>query len=164
MASQTSKDEDSYEPIGPSGSAPPPPPPNFPSQPPPPPDFRLPPLPPPQAEMKRNGLKSRTKTLDRFALRPGDDVDLSSDHDRTGGAASSDEKLSKSIDKFEKDKKLGEKHFTLDIKPYKEPTMLKVCHIVTLVLLVLSFLLMALTVVQFVDIFVWLPLLVGETA
>ncbi|CAJ0588808.1 unnamed protein product [Cylicocyclus nassatus] len=143
--------EDSYEQLGPSGAAPAPPPP-----------------PPPPAETKpRDEAKTKTNTVGQFALRhrPGDDVDLSSDHERatlTGGAIS-DEKMSRSRDK-EKDKKLEEKPFMLDIKPYKEPTMLKFCHIVTLLLLVLSFLLMALTVVQFVDIFVWLPLLFGDTA
>ncbi|CAJ0588807.1 unnamed protein product [Cylicocyclus nassatus] len=153
--------EDSYEQLGPSGAAPAPPPP------PPPPDFPPPPPPPPPgAETKpRDEAKTKTNTVGQFALRPGDDVDLSSDHERatlTGGAIS-DEKMSRSRDK-EKDKKLEEKPFMLDIKPYKEPTMLKFCHIVTLLLLVLSFLLMALTVVQFVDIFVWLPLLFGDTA
>ncbi|KHJ96116.1 hypothetical protein OESDEN_03926 [Oesophagostomum dentatum] len=102
-------------------------------------------------------------------FRPGDDVDLSSERGTTMGAVddkgqkASKEKLSKELSKeiMEREKKL-EHTIPLDIKPYKEPMLLKVCHTTTLVLLVLSFVLMALTVIQFVDIFVWLPLLMGE--
>ncbi|EPB69026.1 hypothetical protein ANCCEY_11874 [Ancylostoma ceylanicum] len=67
-------------------------------------------------------------------------------------------------EKPEKEKKpeVPLKSVVLDIKPYKEPALLKFCHTITLLLLVLSFALMALTVVQFVDIFVWLPMIMGE--
>ncbi|RCN34154.1 hypothetical protein ANCCAN_19996 [Ancylostoma caninum] len=158
------------------------------------------PPPPPSADPTRN-KPSKTTATQQFALRPGDDVDLSSERGTTLAGSieqgsffsSKDAKhnliksllfaskkslsllnfigpidkpqpQSKPKQKPEKEKRAEAplKSIVLDIKPYKEPTLLKFCHAITLLLLVLSFALMALTVVQFVDIFVWLPMLMGE--
>ncbi|EYC06406.1 hypothetical protein Y032_0076g1042 [Ancylostoma ceylanicum] len=102
-------------------------------------------------------------------FRPGDDVDLSSERGTTltgnvEGPPDKQQPPKKPKEKPEKEKKpeVPLKSVVLDIKPYKEPALLKFCHTITLLLLVLSFALMALTVVQFVDIFVWLPMIMGE--
>ncbi|KAK5983099.1 hypothetical protein GCK32_018451 [Trichostrongylus colubriformis] len=112
--------------------------------------------------------------LGQFALRPGDDVDLSSDRGTVVGSAETGAtKKSKSkedVTSLDKDKekekekaKPKPKPAQIDtIKPYGEPKMLRFCHAITLTLLVISFVLMAFTVVQFVDIFVWLPMLFGD--
>ncbi|KAK6045017.1 hypothetical protein COOONC_17478 [Cooperia oncophora] len=127
-------------------------------------------------EPKKQALPARTPgqtILGQFALRPGDDVDLSSERGTSvsGPEVGTAEKKSKSKESkedalsTEKDKekpKPKTKPVQIDIKPYVEPTMLKMCHAITLALLLISFVLMALTVVQFVDIFVWLPILFGE--
>ncbi|KAL6734107.1 hypothetical protein Aduo_004682 [Ancylostoma duodenale] len=128
------------------------------------------PPPPPPADGTRNKPSKTAATLGQFALRPGDDVDLSSERGTTLGGSieqgliDKPQPQNKPKQKPEKEKKAEAplKSIVLDIKPYKEPTLLKFCHAVTLLLLVLSFALMALTVVQFVDIFVWLPMLMGE--
>ncbi|KAK6734450.1 hypothetical protein RB195_017935 [Necator americanus] len=112
-----------------------------------------------EATPKQPAKTPGATTLGQFALRPGDDVDLSSER---GGPEDKGPKKSKEKAEREKRLEVPLKSIVLDIKPYKEPTMLKICHTVTLILLVFSFVLMALTVVQFVDIFVWLPMLLGE--
>ncbi|RCN34674.1 hypothetical protein ANCCAN_19474 [Ancylostoma caninum] len=127
------------------------------------------PPPPPSADATRN-KPSKTTATQQFALRPGDDVDLSSERGTTlagsieQGPIDKPQPQTKPKQKPEKEKRAEAplKSIILDIKPYKEPTLLKFCHAITLLLLVLSFALMALTVVQFVDIFVWLPMLMGE--
>ncbi|EYC06407.1 hypothetical protein Y032_0076g1042 [Ancylostoma ceylanicum] len=154
--------DDAYEQLGPGNAMPPPPPPPAAGAAPP------PPPPPPSADAARN-KPSKTTTLGQFALRPGDDVDLSSERGTTltgnvEGPPDKQQPPKKPKEKPEKEKKpeVPLKSVVLDIKPYKEPALLKFCHTITLLLLVLSFALMALTVVQFVDIFVWLPMIMGE--
>ncbi|XGW12045.1 hypothetical protein V3C99_013039 [Haemonchus contortus] len=165
-------ENDQYEQLGPKSGLPPPPPP--PDAPPPPINPPPPPPPPPPPNGEKHSKKipvlpARTPgNIGQFALRPGDDVDLSSDRTGVNGSDEAKAKQSKSKDptdvqSAEKEKgKSKTKHDASDLKPYSEPKMLKICHAITLALLVISFILMALTVVQFVDIFVWLPMLFGD--
>ncbi|WKX95572.1 hypothetical protein Q1695_012210 [Nippostrongylus brasiliensis] len=146
-----SNENDQYEQLGPGGGAPPPPP---------------PPAPAAAPEPKKD-LPARTPgatILGQFALRPGDDVDLSSERGTTIG--SGEGKKSKEGDKTSAEKDGANQakpvSIQMDIKPYREPVMLKICYTVTVLLLIISFLLMALTVVQFIDLFVWLPVIFGE--
>ncbi|CAJ0607866.1 unnamed protein product [Cylicocyclus nassatus] len=150
--------EDAYEQLGPNAAPEPAP---LPLPPPPPPEPPAPPPEPPVNGVKTKGEeKTQTLSVERFALRPGDDVDLSSERGTT--APTIEEKASKSKEKVEVDKKLEEPLKPPRSEPYKESTMLKFCHIVTLLLLVFSFLLLVVIVIQFIDIFVWVPLLLDE--
>ncbi|KAK6025748.1 hypothetical protein OSTOST_08345 [Ostertagia ostertagi] len=130
---------------------------------------------PGQTVLGQFALREAPRIVVQFGItffRPGDDVDLSSERATTVGSAegitatkkskSKEDVISGDKEKEREKPKAKTKPIQIDIKPYVEPTMLKMCHAVTLTLLVISFVLMALTVVQFVDIFVWLPILFGD--
>ncbi|XGW12046.1 hypothetical protein V3C99_013039 [Haemonchus contortus] len=124
-------ENDQYEQLGPKSGLPPPPPP--PDAPPPPINPPPPPPPPPPPNGEKHSKKipvlpARTPgNIGQFALRPGDDVDLSSDRTGVNGSDEAKAKQSKSKDptdvqSAEKEKgKSKTKHDASDLKPYSEP-------------------------------------------